>query len=56
MHGEGELLWPDGKIYQGSFRQNQQYGYGVQASPEPNGTIYEGEWKDGKMNGNGVLK
>ena len=24
MHGEGELHWPDGRLYRGSFRQNQQ--------------------------------
>lgn len=56
MHGEGELQWPDGRIYRGSFRQNQQYGYGCSESPGVNGTAYEGSWKDGKMNGYGILK
>lgn len=56
MHGEGELHWPDGRVYRGSFRQNQQYGFGSSESFGPNGTTYEGSWKDGKMNGYGILK
>ena len=56
MHGEGQLTWPDGKLYKGQFRQNLQYGYGIQESVGPNGSSYEGSWKDGKMNGYGILK
>ena len=56
MQGEGELRWPDGRMYRGSFRQNLQYGFGYSESPGPNGTAYDGNWKDGKMNGYGVLK
>ena len=56
MHGEGQLTWPDGRIYRGSFRQNHQCGYGSSESPGPSGSVYEGSWKDGKMNGYGILK
>ena len=56
MHGEGELHWPDGRVYRGSFRQNQQYGFGSSVSLGANGSTYEGSWKDGKMNGYGILK
>ena len=56
MQGEGELRWPDGRHYQGSFRQNVQFGYGRSESPGVGGSVYEGSWKDGKMCGYGVLK
>jgi amyotrophic lateral sclerosis 2 protein len=56
MQGEGELRWPDGRLYQGSFRQNVQFGYGRSESPGVGGSVYEGSWKDGKMCGYGVLK
>lgn len=56
MHGQGELIWPDGRVYTGHFRQNLQYGFGILKVPGANGSTYEGNWKDGKMNGYGVLK
>ena len=56
MQGEGELRWPDGRVYKGNFRQNLQFGYGISETPGPNGSYYEGSWKDGKMCGYGTLR
>ena len=29
MEGEGEFLWPDGRRYQGGYRDDKKEGYGI---------------------------
>lgn len=57
MHGQGELIWPDGRKYAGRFKQGQQHGHGV-FTVKKDGTeeIYDGQWSDGKMNGLGTIR
>lgn len=37
MHGNGVLIWPDGRRYQGEYQNDKKHGYG------------EFYWKDGKI-------
>lgn len=29
MDGEGHLIWPDGRSYKGSYKNDKKHGYGV---------------------------
>ncbi|XP_013856612.1 alsin isoform X2 [Austrofundulus limnaeus] len=58
-HGSGELKWPDGRIYTGSFKNGLEDGYGEFVAPNKtlNKTdLYQGYWKEGKMHGLGSYR
>lgn len=44
MFVEGKLNYPDGKIFEGKFKDNKPFGYGVRSWPD--GKKYEGYWTD----------
>jgi hypothetical protein len=46
MHGKGLLVWPDGKSYEGDFREDKRDGVGIFKWGD--GKEYCGEWKVGK--------
>lgn len=57
LHGEGIMTWPDGRRYEGQFRQSVYHGPGRLEVPSSAGvTIYEGTWKNGKLEGKGIIR
>ena len=36
------MTWPDGRLYEGQFRDNRREGYGIYT--ESDGSKYEGQW------------
>lgn len=40
------MVWPNGRSYEGSFKNGKREGYGTFIWNT--GAKYEGEWKDGK--------
>ena len=53
MHGKGVYSWPDGKRYEGSYKQGHRHGQGKLT--RPSGNWYSGGWADGKEHGDGLL-
>ena len=53
MHGGGVYSWPDGKRYEGSYKQGHRHGQGKLT--RPSGNWYSGGWADGKEHGEGLL-
>ena len=53
MHGKGVYSWPDGKCYEGSYKQGHRHGQGKLT--RPSGNWYSGGWADGKEHGEGLL-
>jgi hypothetical protein len=47
MHGIGEFRFANGRIYKGSFANDQFHGMGLLWLP--NGNLYQGYYKDDKM-------
>jgi hypothetical protein len=47
MHGIGEFRFFNGRIYKGSFANDQFHGIGLLWLP--NGNLYQGYYKDDKM-------
>ncbi|XP_063871928.1 alsin-like isoform X4 [Scylla paramamosain] len=57
LHGEGTMVWGDGRRYEGQFRQNVYHGSGRLEVPTGGGVnIYEGTWKNGKLEGKGIIR
>ncbi|KAM5151552.1 alsin [Mantella aurantiaca] len=57
-HGRGVLKWPDGRVYDGEFRNGLEDGYGKLIIPKKSlkkEDRYVGHWKDGKMCGQGTF-
>ena len=53
-HGKGRLLFKDGGLYEGYFKNNRPFGYCRLI--KANGDIYEGMNWDYKAHGRGVYK
>lgn len=51
MHGHGVIIYKDGNIYEGQFRDDKRTGYGVYIWTD--GKKYEGWWYDSKQHGLG---
>ena len=51
-HGAGKVVWENGIIFEGGFRQGKYFGHGCKAYSKGGG--YEGNWVDGKRHGRGV--
>ncbi|XP_077304712.1 alsin isoform X2 [Lithobates pipiens] len=57
-HGRGVLKWPDGRVYDGEFRNGLEDGFGKYTIPKKSlrkEDCYLGYWKDGKMCGQGTF-
>jgi hypothetical protein len=52
-NGTGKMESPDGRVYQGGFKNGFLWGRGVLVYPD--GMRYEGEFVKGRFNGRGVL-
>ena len=46
MNGKGVLVWPNGKMYEGGYLNDNREGFGRLTWPD--GSVYEGLWKNGK--------
>lgn len=51
-HGQGIFYYIDGRVYKGTWIEDQIQGYGTEEGP----VYYEGEWVKGKWHGKGLLK
>jgi hypothetical protein len=49
MHGIGEYRWADGRIYKGSWANDDRNGMGLLWYP--NGSLYQGNYKVNKRDG-----
>ena len=54
MDGKGVFTWPDGRRYEGEYKDDKKEGYGI--FEWTNGKKYRGYWHNGKQNGEGELK
>ena len=49
MHGFGIFTWPDGRVYEGEYKNNLKWGHGKFTWPDKEETgksrIYEGKWE-----------
>lgn len=52
MHGKGRIEWPDGKFYEGDYKDDKKHGRGTFQWAD--GKKYDGEWQDGKQHGLGT--
>jgi hypothetical protein len=53
MSGQGEYCWPDGRRYEGEYKDGKMSGQGVFSWPDDQ--RYAGGWKNGKMSGSGLM-
>ena len=57
MHGQGVFTWPDGRIYEGDYKNNLKWGQGKFSWPDKNDRlkvrIYEGNWEMNLQHGIG---
>ncbi|XP_021334529.1 alsin isoform X1 [Danio rerio] len=57
-HGKGNLKWPDGTMYCGTFKSGLEDGFGDFMTPSTTFNKferYQGHWKEGKMHGFGTF-
>ncbi len=52
MHGQGSYVWPDGRKYEGEYRNDKKNGYGLYVWAD--GRRYQGWWHNRKQFGLGV--
>lgn len=52
-HGYGEMIYMDGRVYQGAWFDNQKHGRGSETLAD--GTRHVGDWKVDKKHGRGVV-
>ena len=51
MEGKGIFKWPDGRVYEGEYKNDKKDGYGEFEWAD--GRKYKGYWKNGKQHGEG---
>lgn len=52
-HGEGELRYKNGSVYQGMWKKGMKWGDGKMTYAS--GNYYEGQWENNKRNGQGIM-
>lgn len=52
-HGQGKMIYPDGRYYEGDWKDGQMTGFGILYS-DKGAILYKGYWQDGKYNGQGL--
>ena len=53
MNGFGRFEWPDGRVYNGNYKDDKKDGEGEYEWPD--GRKYKGFWKNGKQHGEGFF-
>jgi hypothetical protein len=53
LNGQGTYTYPDGRKYEGEFKDGEISGQGTYTWSD--GRKYEGEWVNGRENGQGSL-
>merc|ERR1712032_255157 len=53
MDGNGVFEWPDGRTYDGEYKDDKKHGYGLFKWSD--GRMYKGMWKTGKQHGEGLF-
>lgn len=48
-NGVGTKLWPDGKKYQGHWKNGKRHGSGTMTLPS--GKVKRGQWRNGRFTG-----
>jgi hypothetical protein len=51
MNGEGKFEWPDGRKYEGGYKNDKKEGHGIFSWPD--GRKFDGNWKNGRQDGEG---
>ena len=51
LEGRGIFTWPDGRKYEGEYKNDKKEGYGI--FNWNNGNQYKGFWMNGKQHGEG---
>lgn len=51
MHGKGIYSWPDGRKYDGDYKEDKKHGVGTYTWTD--GKRYIGEWRNNKRHGRG---
>ncbi len=51
MDGQGVFIWPDGRKYNGEYKQDKKEGYGIFEWDDKR--KYKGYWNNGKQHGEG---
>lgn len=54
-HGCGTCIMKNGLMYEGTWFQGKEYGWGVLSDADDN-VLYEGEFADGELNGVGLMR
>lgn len=52
MDGTGIFTWPDGRKYEGEYKEDKKSGVGKFFWPDER--AYYGFWEEGKQHGNGI--
>ena len=52
MHGYGVYTWPDGRKYEGQYKDDMKYGFGIYTWSD--GRVYQGWWLNRKQCGLGT--
>ncbi len=54
QHGRGIMVWPDGCVYTGQWKEGKMHGRGMMKWED--GSTYTGQWSNGKRVGRGVYQ
>jgi hypothetical protein len=52
-NGYGEIVYKNGDVYEGDWKDDRKHGYGKMKYS--NGNFYEGDWKNDRKHGFGMM-